>query len=117
MVEGWEARRQREAREIAVELRSLFAALMLVNLASAWLRGRSTGLMSGFYLVGAGALAIFVFKLGLGWENAAIWGVALTLAGSLLSALDRLTNACTGLWRELFTRARFLIGRGHKQGD
>jgi hypothetical protein len=29
--------------------------------------------------------------------------------------------ACTRLWRELFTRARFLIGfligQGHKQGD
>ena len=36
-------------------------------------------------------------------------------------SLDRLTNACRVLWRELFTRASFLIGfltgRGHKQGD
>jgi hypothetical protein len=69
-------------------LRPLFAALTLVNLASVWLRGRSTGLMRGFYLVSAGTLAIFVFKLGLGWENAAFCGVALTLPGSLLSALS-----------------------------
>ena len=31
--------------------------------------------------------------------------------------LDRISNACTGLWRELFTRAWFLIVQGHKQGD
>ena len=31
--------------------------------------------------------------------------------------LERLANACTGLWRELFTRASFLIGQGRKQGD
>ena len=43
--------------------------------------------MSGFYLVSAGALAIVVLNMGLGWENAAVWGVALTLAGSLMSAL------------------------------
>jgi hypothetical protein len=36
-------------------------------------------------------------------------------------ALDCLANAYTGMWRELFTRACFLIGlligQGHKQGD
>ena len=31
--------------------------------------------------------------------------------------LERLANACTGLWRELFTRACFLVGLGRKQGD
>jgi hypothetical protein len=31
--------------------------------------------------------------------------------------LWRLANACKGLWRELFTRARFLIGQSYKQGD
>ena len=69
-------------------LQPVLAAVMLINLASVWLRGRSTGRMSGFYLVSAGALAIIVSKMGLGWENAAVWGVALTLAGSLLSALS-----------------------------
>ena len=33
------------------------------------------------------------------------------------SDIDRFANACTGLWRELFTRACFLIGQSHKQGD
>jgi hypothetical protein len=35
--------------------------------------------------------------------------------------LDRFAIACAGLWRELFTRAPFLIGlligQSHKQGD
>jgi protein SCO1/2 len=68
-------------------LQPLLAAVMLINLASVWLRGRSTGRMSGFYLVSAGALAILVLKMGLGWEMGAALGVALTLAGSLWSAL------------------------------
>lgn len=69
-------------------LQPVLAAVMLINLASAWLRGRSTGRMTGFYLVSAGALAIVLSKTGLAWENAAVWGVALTLAGSLLSVLS-----------------------------
>jgi protein SCO1/2 len=69
-------------------LQLVLVALMLVNLASMWLRGRSTGRMSGFYLVSAGALVIVVSKIGPGWENAVVLGVVLTLAGSLLSALN-----------------------------
>ncbi|MEK6280843.1 MAG: SCO family protein [Acidobacteriota bacterium] len=69
-------------------LRPLLAAVMLINLVSVWFRGRSTGRMSAFYLVSAGAVAIVVSKVFLGWENAAVWGVALTFAGSLLSALS-----------------------------
>ncbi len=72
-------------------LQPLLAAVMLINLGSVWLRGRSTGRMGGFYLAAAGALAIVVSKLGPSWENAAVWGVALTLAGSLLSALNART--------------------------
>ncbi|MEK6301021.1 MAG: SCO family protein [Acidobacteriota bacterium] len=68
-------------------LQPLLIAVMLINLGSVWLRGRLTGRMSGFYLVSAGAFAIVVLKMGLGWEDAAAWGVALTLAGSLVSAL------------------------------
>ncbi|MCA1614888.1 MAG: SCO family protein [Acidobacteria bacterium] len=68
-------------------LQPLLAAVMLINLTSVWLRGRATGRMSGFYLVSAGALALVVSKLGPGWGNAAACGVALTFAGSLLSAL------------------------------
>lgn len=69
-------------------LQPLLVTVMLINLGSVWLRGRSTGRMSGFYLVSGGALAIVVSKLGPAWENAAVWGVALTMAGSLLSALS-----------------------------
>jgi hypothetical protein len=31
--------------------------------------------------------------------------------------LDRMANNSMRLWGELFTRARFLIVRGHKQGE
>jgi hypothetical protein len=31
--------------------------------------------------------------------------------------LDRFAIACTGLWRELFTRACFLIGQNRNQGE
>ena len=50
--------------------------------------GRATGRMSGFYLVSAGALAILASKTMAGWESAAVWGVALTMAGSLVSTLE-----------------------------
>ena len=69
-------------------MRPVLIAVMLINLASVWLRGRSTGRMIGFYLVSAGAFVIVFLKMWLGWENAAVLGVALTLAGSLLSALN-----------------------------
>jgi protein SCO1/2 len=68
-------------------LQMLLVAMMLVNVASVWLRGRATGRMSGFYLVSAGALIIIASRVGPGWESAAVWGVALTLAGSLLGVL------------------------------
>lgn len=69
-------------------LQPVLFALMLINLGSVWLRGRSTGRMTGFYLVSAGALAILLSKTGPGWESAAIPGVVLTLVGSILSALN-----------------------------
>lgn len=69
-------------------LQPLLIAVMLINLTSVWLRGRSTGRMSAFYLVSAGALAILISKAGPGWEGVAALGVAFTLAGSLLSALN-----------------------------
>ena len=67
-------------------LQPLLVAVMLINLFSVWRRGRATGRISAFCLVSAGALAILV-SMRLGWENAAAWGVALTLTGSLLNAL------------------------------
>ena len=69
-------------------LQPLFAVVMLINLASVWLRGRSTGRMIGFYLACAGAFALVCSKAGLGGGTAAACGVALTLAGSMLSALN-----------------------------
>ena len=69
-------------------LQPLLVVLMLINVGSVWLRGRATGRLSGFYLVGAGAMTILASKIGPGWEKAAVWGVVLTLAGSVLSVLD-----------------------------
>ncbi|HKY03554.1 MAG TPA: hypothetical protein VJQ56_01625, partial [Blastocatellia bacterium] len=73
-------------------LQPALIAVMLINLASVWLRGRSTGRMSGFYLVSAGALTIIVSKMVFGWESVAVVGIALTLGGSLLSALKARGN-------------------------
>lgn len=89
-------------------LKPVLVAAMLINLGSVWLRGRATGRMSGFYLVAAGALAIVASKMSLGWENAAVWGVALTLAGSLFSALSATSgrNSITRVWRQIW-RKRF----------
>jgi hypothetical protein len=68
-------------------LQPFFVVLMLLNLFSVWVRGRTTRRMSAFGLVAAGAVAI-VLSRGLPNMPAAVgWsGVALTLAGSFLSA-------------------------------
>jgi len=68
-------------------LQPLLAAAMLVNLGSMWMRGRATGGMSPFWLAGAGALLIAAAKLSIGGGGAVLCGVALTLAGSLLSVV------------------------------
>lgn len=69
-------------------LQPVLVAVMLINLASVWWRGRSTGRMAGFCLVAGGAMTIAGAKAGLVSESAASWGIALTLAGSLLSVLS-----------------------------
>jgi len=69
-------------------LQPLFFAVMLVNLASVWFRRHSTAGMIAFGLVSAGALAILISKFTPGPEGVATAGVALTLAGSLLSAFS-----------------------------
>jgi len=84
----------------AAWLQPVLVAVMLVNFASVWLRGRSSGRMSGFYLVCAGALLIAVSKTGLDWDDAATWGVALTVAGSLLSALGARNGKSNGEIRQ-----------------
>ncbi|HMG04245.1 MAG TPA: SCO family protein [Chthoniobacterales bacterium] len=78
-------------------------ALVLLNVVSVWMRGRATGRMSAFALVAAGAIAILISRAGLGLDGAGPWGVALTLAGSLLSALSR-EKTTPVLWRRLATR-------------
>jgi len=85
---------------------------MLINLTSVWIRGRSTGRMSPFYLVSAGALAIVVSKRGLGLEQFAIWGIALTFAGSMFSALSAtgnrgpMSDLISRIWRQRFAVVR-----------
>lgn len=69
-------------------LQPVLVVVMLINLASVWVRSRTTGRMSPVYLVGAGALAILISRQGPAFEKAAVWGVALTFAGSMLSALS-----------------------------
>jgi len=68
-------------------LQPVLALIMLINLASVWLRSRATHRMLSFYFAAGGAAVILMSKLSHGWEKFAIWGVLLTLAGSVLSAL------------------------------
>ena len=86
-------------------LQPILVALMLLNLFSVWMRSRATGRMSGFFLVAAGAIAIVVSKTGLALERAGVWGVALTLVGSLLSALSSEKADPVFFLRRLATRA------------
>lgn len=68
-------------------LQFVFAAVLMINLVSLWFRGRPTGQMSAFWLAAAGALVLGIAKTQSSYENVAVWGVALTLAGSLLGSL------------------------------
>jgi protein SCO1/2 len=93
-------------------LQPLLLVVMLINLASVWIRGRATGRMSAFYLVSAGALAILISKRGVDFEKAAMGGVALTFAGSLLSALSVTKGSrpvaewLSQRWRDRFSMMR-----------
>jgi len=69
-------------------LQPILIIAMLINVFSVWWRARVTRQRWGLYLVSAGAVIIIVAKMGFGWEKAAIPGVLLTLAGSLVSALS-----------------------------
>jgi len=66
-------------------LEPALACLLLINLASAWISARSTGRLAGACLATAGAFAIALSKPE--WLSP-VWGVALTAAGSLVSALQ-----------------------------
>jgi protein SCO1/2 len=63
--------------------------VMALNLASVGWRGRATSRMSGFSLVAAGTAAVVAAKTGVIPESAALWGVALTMVGSVLSVWKR----------------------------
>lgn len=67
-------------------IQPLLIAAILINVASAWLRGRATGRRAGASLTSLGALAIIGSRLG---GPVALIGVLLTLAGSALTAWDR----------------------------
>jgi protein SCO1 len=66
----------------------LLLAVILINLSSVWFRARATRRMGGFYLVCAGTLATVLAKTMVGWQNLAIWAVALTFSGSLWSVVN-----------------------------
>jgi protein SCO1/2 len=93
-------------------LQPVLVIVMLINLASVWIRGRSTGRMSPFYLVSVGALAIVMSKRGPGLEKVAVWGVAFTFAGSMLSALSAtkgrrpVTDLLAQIWQKRFSLFR-----------
>ena len=70
-------------------LRPALVVLVLLNVLSVWVRGRTTGRMIGFYLVGAGLTTILLSKTNAVLDPAAVAGVLLTVAGSLVSAMER----------------------------
>jgi protein SCO1/2 len=70
-------------------LQPLLVAAMLINLASVWFRGWSTGRFTGAWLVSAGVSIILASQSVPGWERGGPWGVGLVLAGSLLCARAR----------------------------
>src|SRR5260370_4135167 len=71
------------------KIQPVLVAIMLINILSVWFRAHATRRMAGFYFVCSGALLIVLAKTVVGWENVAGWGVALTFAGSALSAVNR----------------------------
>jgi protein SCO1/2 len=70
-------------------LQPILATVMLINLGSVWLRARATGRMLAFYFASAGALAIICSKFSEALKAVALFGVILTLTGSMLSAFSK----------------------------
>lgn len=70
-------------------LQPLLATLMLINLMSAWLRGRAVANLTGFYLVALGAGLIVLARSYPQAGELAVWGVMVTLIGSVVSVLVR----------------------------
>ena len=86
-------------------LRPALAVLMLLNLLSVWVRGRSTGPMIGFYLVAAGVTTILLSKTSAVLDPAAVAGVLLTVAGSLVSAMERRRITANTSWLSPYRRS------------
>jgi len=80
---------------------AVLAAALVVNLGSVWLRGRATGSMAAFYVVGIGAIALAASRLVPAWADASWVGIALTTGGTLLSTFGfgRRRGAAPGAWR------------------
>lgn len=70
----------------AAWIQPVLAGAVLLNMASVWFRARSTRRLAGAALVTAGAGLIALSRFG--WP-VAVWGVAATAAGSIISALRR----------------------------
>jgi protein SCO1/2 len=68
-------------------LEPVLLVLLLINVAAVWFRARHTGSRIGAHMVTVGAGAIILSRMIAGWQGAAFWGVGLTVAGSLVSAL------------------------------
>jgi protein SCO1 len=68
-------------------LQPVLGMLMIVNILTVWMRSRATGRMSGRNLVVLGAVAIVMSNTNANVDHLGAAGVALTLAGSLLSTL------------------------------
>lgn len=63
----------------------LFVLVLSVNVASLWWIGKRSQRRGGFYLAALGALTIIVGSLWLERTSISVSGIALTVAGSLMS--------------------------------
>ncbi|HET6980092.1 MAG TPA: SCO family protein [Pyrinomonadaceae bacterium] len=70
-------------------LQPVLAIFLLSNLTSVWFRARATHRMIPFYFVTAGAIAIIASKAFAGPDAFSLFGVLLTLVGSVWSTLNR----------------------------
>jgi protein SCO1 len=71
----------------------LLVVMMLINIASIWLRSRATRRRTGFYFVCAGTLAVVLSRTAVASENLAALGAVLMFSGTLWGALRRTTPA------------------------
>lgn len=93
-------------------LQPALALVMLVNLGSLWLRARATGRVSGFYVSCAGAGLIVASTMFAGWDTLPVWGVALTIAGALISAINGKPRFHLSKCNITVAPTKSLLGRG-----